>query len=69
MYQVVDTETKEAVATGFHNREAAKKDRNKRNGGPPKNDGAKIRHVVSRGLIHPRGPSYGPVVDKGKRWL
>lgn len=63
MYQVVDTTTKRAVATGFSSREAAKKIRNKRNGG--KEEGI---HIVSRGKNHPRGPSYGPV-DRSKRWL
>ncbi len=70
MYQVVDTNTKKAVATGFKNRETAKKDRNKRNGGPPKDDDdAKLQHIVSRGENHPRGASFGPVANQSKRWL
>jgi len=64
MYQVVDTKTKKAVATGFAKRQDAKVVRNKKNGGE-----AIGQHIVSRGENHPNGPSFGPVENTSKRWL
>lgn len=63
MYQVVDTESKKAVATGFSKREEAKVIRDERNGSPKPG-----KHIVSRGENHPHGASFGPV-HQNRRWL
>ncbi len=60
MYQVVDTKTHTAVATGFANRQAAKVVRDEKGKG---------RHIVSRGEKHPRGASNGITKNVSKRWL
>lgn len=66
-YQVVDTNTKDVVDTGFENRSDAKKARDERNGGPPK-ENVMPQFVVSRGEGHPHGASFGPV-EQEKRWI
>lgn len=63
MYQVVDTTTKTAVATGFAKRKDAKPVRDEKNG----ENGT--RFIVSRGDDHPHGPSFGPVEQQSRRWL
>lgn len=69
MYQVVETKTNKAVATGFKNRETARTERDERNGGPSKNDGANLKFVISRGEEHPLGPSVGVNKIQSKRWV
>lgn len=53
LYQVVDTQTGDVIASGFSGRENAKPRRNKEN----EKAKSKVRFIVTRGDENPRGVS------------
>lgn len=67
MYQVVELPSKSVVATGFAKREDAKPARNTFISGAKAARNSNV-FIVARGSDHPRGPSFGPVIQS-KRWL
>lgn len=67
IYQVVDTKTDTVIAKGYANREYAKIKRDQLNGEKPV-DGARLRHVVSRGSNHPLGETNGVDYSNKRVW-
>jgi len=58
-YRIIDTNTREAVASGFATREEAKPRRDELCGDYPPKDGKPGRYIISRGEDHPHGPTNG----------